>query len=92
MEFSAIVFISAAIILFLMVPGLMLSLALFPRRADLDPVERAGLSIILGLTPVFLLYFLDKNVSMPINAYTTSAMFLLVSFAGFAGWQYQKRR
>ncbi|MBN2013663.1 MAG: hypothetical protein JW778_00635 [Candidatus Altiarchaeota archaeon] len=91
MELYAIVFIALAIIVYVMVPGLMISLALFPKRKDLDPVERAGVSTILGLIPTLLLYFLDKNFSMPIDSYTTTATFLLVSFIGFAGWQYHKR-
>jgi uncharacterized membrane protein len=92
MELLSISIVTLAIVSFIVIPGFLLSKALFPRKEDLDPVERAGLSMILGLTPVFLLYFGDKNFSIPITDYTTIATFLLVSLAGYAGWQYRMRK
>jgi uncharacterized membrane protein len=91
MDLVSISIVTLAIISFIAIPGFLLSMALFPGREDLDPVERAGLSVILGLTPVFLLYFGDKNFSIPIEDYTTVGAFLLVSLVGYAGWQYRKR-
>lgn len=92
MDLVTIVIVTASIILFIAIPGFLLTMALFPRKEDLDPVERAGLSTILGLTPVFLLYFGDKNFSIPITDYSTLATFLLVSLAGYAGWQYRIKK
>ncbi len=92
MELLSIIVITLFILAFIGIPGFMLSLALFPKKEDLDSIERAGLSTVLGLTPVFLLYFLDKNFSMPIDSYTSSAMFFLISLVGYMGWKYKKRK
>jgi len=92
MDLVTISIVTIAIISFIVIPGFLLSMALFPKKEDLDPVERAGLSMILGLAPVFLLYFGDKNFSIPITDYTTLATFLLVSIAGYAGWQYRIKK
>ncbi|HDH41824.1 MAG TPA: hypothetical protein ENG12_05415 [Candidatus Altiarchaeales archaeon] len=92
MDLVTISIVTIAIILFIAIPGFLLSMAIFPRKEDLDPVERVGLSVVLGLTPVFLLYFGDKNFSIPITDYTTLATFLLVSLAGYVGWRYRVRK
>ncbi len=92
MDLVTIFIVTIAIILFIVIPGFFLSMAIFPKKEDLDPVERAGLSMILGLTPVFLLYFGDKNFSIPITDYTTLATFLLVSLIGYAGWKYRLKK
>ncbi|RLI92510.1 MAG: hypothetical protein DRO89_01995 [Candidatus Altiarchaeales archaeon] len=92
MDLVAISIVTIAIILFIAIPGFLLSMAIFPRKEDLDPVERVGLSVILGLTPFFLLYFGDRNFSIPITDYTTLATFLLVSLAGYVGWRYRIKK
>ncbi len=92
MEVLQISIVAISIISFITIPGFMLSMALFPRREDIDPVERAGVSVILGMSSFFLLYFGDKNFSIPITDYTTLTTFILVSLIGYAGWQYRIKK
>jgi len=78
-------------ILLIAVPGFMLSLALFPSREEIDVMERAGVTLVLGLMPQFLLYFTDKNLYIPINSITSYGAVLLVSLTGLGIWFYRKR-
>ena len=87
MELITIAITAIGMILIVMVPGVFLSLALFPKKKDLDMVERLGIGMILGLTPQFLLYFGDKNLSIPITSFTSTAAAVLVSLIGLAVWQ-----
>lgn len=58
------------------VPGYALSMAIFPKKDSISIIERLGLSLILGFTPPFILYFFAKNLFIPMNT-QTSAMALL---------------
>ena len=91
MDLLVILGVVAAITAFIAIPGLMLTFALFPKKDDITGIERAGLSTILGLTPVVVQYALDKNFSVPINTTTTLGVFLLVSFVGLAVWQLRRK-
>jgi len=86
MEVITIAEVAVGMILLILVPGILLSLALFPRKKDLDPVERLGVGAVLGLTPQFLLYFGDKNLYLPITEFTSTATVVLVSLVGLAIW------
>ncbi len=90
MDLSAILEITAVMAAYVMVPGIMLTLAIFPRKEDVSLVERLGLSMALGLAPTFILYALDKNLMVPINTSTTFMTFLAVSLAGFGIWQVRR--
>jgi uncharacterized membrane protein len=90
MDLSAILEITAVMTAYVMVPGIMLTLAIFPRKEDVSLVERLGLSMALGLAPTFILYALDKNLMVPINTSTTFMTFLAVSLAGFGIWQVRR--
>jgi len=87
MELITIAITAIGMILIVMVPGVFLSLALFPGKKDLDIVERLGVGMILGLMPQFILYFGDKNLSTPITTFTSTAVVVLVSLIGLAVWQ-----
>ncbi len=91
MDAYSVAAISLFILGFIAVPGFMLTLALFPRKNDLDNIERMGLSTVLGFTPIFLLYCLEKNMMRPRNATTSAAMFIGVSVLGYAVFKYRKR-
>ena len=80
------------IIMLIGLPGISMTMALFPRREELDIVERVGLGFVLGLTPQFVLYFASKNFYLPINTLTTSLTILLISLAGIAIWQFRRRQ
>jgi len=90
MEFQSVVVGTAAIMLLIIIPGLALSLALFPKKDQLDHVERAGFSFVLGLVPQVLQYLLDKNFSIPITTATTFGLIAAVTVAGLAVWTMRK--
>lgn len=89
MDVTSIIIGAIGITLVVFIPGYCLSLALFAKK-EVDFVERAGISFILGLTPVFILYALNKNVSMPINTLTTFIILILTCLAGLGVWYKRK--
>lgn len=82
MEFSQIVKGTLTILLLLFIPGYALTLALFPKKKVIDTLEKIGLSFVFGLTPILLLYFLNKNLAIPISTSTTLFSIAFVTFAG----------
>ena len=62
--------------LLLFIPGLAVCYAIFPRREDLDLIERVGFSFIFGLTPPLLLYAIGNAFLIPVTS-TTAPAFLL---------------
>jgi uncharacterized membrane protein len=91
MDLSKIVVGVIGISLYMLVPGLALSLAIFPRKDDLGMVDRLGLSIFLGVVVPFIQYFNDKNFYTPINATTTIETLLAVTLIGLIIWQVRLR-
>lgn len=89
MDVNSIILGAIGITLVVFIPGYCLSLALFARK-ELDFVERSGISFILGFTPVFLLYALNKNFSMPINSMTTFIILILTCLVGLGVWYKRK--
>lgn len=84
------VFYSAIIIIgIVVISGFCLSLAIFPKKDEIDFLDRIGLSVILGFTPFVLLYFFDKNFSVPINFATSVFFVLFVCIAGLIVWAYR---
>jgi len=73
-------------LLTLLVPGLSLTLALYPKKDSLDAVERVGMALVLGLTPLVLSYALNKNLGVPVNTQTTLLSIIAVSMVGVIGW------
>ncbi len=73
-----------AIIAAVAIPGFALTLALFSKK-EIDAVERAGLSLFLGMIPIVLLYALNKNSSIPINTTSTIGVILFVTAVGIIG-------
>ena len=92
MELTTLAITAIGMILIVIVPGVFLSLALFPKKKDLDIVERLGVGMVLGLMPQFILYFGDKNLSMPITSFTSTAAVVLVSLLGLAIWQVRAKK
>lgn len=90
MDFPTILLTALGILILIFIPGFCLSLAIFPKRKSVDIIERLGLSFLLGLTPAFSLYFLEKNFFVPVNFLTTSLTFLLVSLIGILIWWVRK--
>ncbi|MBN2518068.1 MAG: DUF1616 domain-containing protein [Candidatus Altiarchaeota archaeon] len=73
----------------IMIPGYLLTLALFPKKDDLEFSERFALSFALGLTPVFLLTTLNLVLNFKINFFTDLIMVLIVSAIGILGYVYR---
>ena len=92
MEFQSIVIGTAALILLVSVPGYALSLALFPRRDEIDLVERIGFTFVLGFVPWILEYFLDKNFGVSITGDMTLGYIAFVTLAGLAVWKIRQGR
>jgi uncharacterized membrane protein len=65
MEFWSIVTISAGICMYLLIPGMALSLAAFPRKQDMGFAERLAVASFLGMATPFVQYFNDKNFIIP---------------------------
>lgn len=92
MDLATIVIGTSGMILLVFIPGISLTMALFPRKKDLELVERLGVSLVLGLMPQFLLYFGSKNFFIPINTVTTSATILLTTLIGIAVWWIRSKK
>ena len=91
MDFTKILVGTILLCLYLIIPGIALSLAVFPRRKSLGLLERAGLSVFFGLFVSFIQYFDDRNFNVPINTSTTAMTFIAVTFIGLAIWQIRLR-
>lgn len=84
------VFYSTIIIIgIVFISGFCLALAIFPKKDEIDILERLGLSVILGFTPFVLLYFFDKNFGVPINFITSVLFVFIVCIVGLIVWAYR---
>jgi len=92
MDFGKIAFGSILILAIVFIPGIALCYAFFPKKGELNLIERIGLSFILGLTPTFLLYALEKNVGMPITTTTTITAIGLISVGGFMVYKARQKQ
>jgi uncharacterized membrane protein len=91
MEFQNIVFGTAGMMLLILIPGLAVSLALFPKKDDLDFIERVGFSSVLGLIPQLLQYFLDKNLSISIDTFTTYSIIVGITVVSLVVWKLRQK-
>lgn len=57
-----LVIVGVLIVLF--IPGYFLTLALFPKKDELEETERIAMALPLGLMPIFLLTVLDLTVGL----------------------------
>lgn len=87
MDFSSIVTISVGICLYLLIPGMAISLAAFPRKQDLGFVERLCVASFLGMATPFVQYFNDKNFIIPVNPGTTMVTLGTLTLLGLIIWQ-----
>jgi uncharacterized membrane protein len=81
-----IAFLIFGILLVVMIPGFLLSLALFPKRAAMAMSERLALSFGLGLTPPFILQILNMSLGLRVNLISSimvAVAIIVVSFFGF---------
>lgn len=92
MDLTTILIGTIGMILLVFIPGISLTMAIFPKKEDLELIERLGVSLVLGLIPQFLLYFESKNFFIPINTVTTSATILLVTLIGILVWWIRSKK
>lgn len=66
----------------IMIPGFLLSLALFPKRRELETSERLALSFFLGLAPIFILTTLNILLNVRLTPISDLLSFIFVSALG----------
>ena len=91
MNFEAIVYGTVGICLYILIPGLALSLAVFPRKKDMGFAERIAVSTFLGMATPFVMYFNDKNFIIPVNPATSMMTLGALTLLGLAVWQIRLR-
>ncbi len=92
MTMFEVIYSAVIIIGIVVISGFCLTLAIFPKKNEIEILERLGLSVILGFTPFVLLYFFDKNFNVPIN-FITSVLFVLgTCVIGLAAWMLRKSK
>jgi uncharacterized membrane protein len=92
MDLVTILIGTFGMILVVFIPGISLTMALFPKKEDLELIERLGVSLVLGLVPQVILYFGSKNFFVSIDAINTAATILLVSLIGIVVWWIRSRK
>ena len=91
MDIPSIIAGTIGIMVLIIVPGLALSLALFPKKDQLDFIERLGFSFVLGLIPQLFQYFLDKNLGVPINTAITLGIIASITALGLLVWKFRQK-
>ncbi len=91
MDVTNIIVGAVGIVLMVFIPGYCLTLALFAKK-ELDFVEMAGISFILGFTPVFLLYAFNKNLGIPIDSITNYIILIFICLMGIGVWYKRKEK
>lgn len=77
--------VSLGVVLF--VPGYCLSLALYPRKEDLDRLERIVLSFGFGIAATsIMVFYANKLLGVPLTALTSLGFVALISAASLAVW------
>ena len=71
----------------IIVPGVAVTLAVYPDKRGLEFTHRLALVFLFGFTPQLLLYFLTKNFSVPITATTSYLAIAAVTVVGIIVWQ-----
>jgi len=87
MEALQIIWASTLMVFSVFTPGLAMTLALFPKVNRIKWVERIGLAFVFGMIPQLTLYFLAKNLSVPITTVTSTLFILVFTMAGFIVWK-----
>ncbi len=92
MTMFEVIYSAVIIIGIVVISGFCLTLAIFPKKNEIEILERLGLSVILGFTPFVLLYFFDKNFNVPINFITSVLFVLWTCVIGLAVWMLRKSK
>ena len=82
MEGSSVILGSILLLVLILVPGVAMTLALFPKWKEINFVERLGLAVLMGLLPQLLLYLLNKNFGVEITSMTSILAILIITAFG----------
>jgi len=83
---------TVVILSLVLIPGFALSLALYPRKDELDFSERLALSFLLGLVPELILYILDKNFAIATTMKSVWMVVMVCTLAGVVIWRIRLQR
>ncbi len=82
-----------SIVFVLFVPGVCISFAFYPRKEDLDMLERVVLSFGFGIAVVPLsVFYANKLLGVPVNVFTSILLVVLVSCIALAVWYKRVKR
>lgn len=87
MEMTQIIWGSLLLLFAVFTPGYALTLAVFPKMGQIRMAERIGMALIFGFAPSLILYFLTKNLSIPITTTTSILTIGAVTFGSLAIWK-----
>jgi len=74
--------------LVLFIPGYALSYAFFPKKKDLDLMERIALSFGLSFALIPLaVFFLNKFLKIPITVYSSFSIVVAITLIGIIVWK-----
>jgi uncharacterized membrane protein len=77
--------------LVLFIPGYALSYAFFPKKKDLDLLERIALSFGLSIATIpLVIFFMNKFLKIPITVYSSFAVVTLITLIGIIVWKKRK--
>jgi uncharacterized membrane protein len=69
--------------LVLFIPGYALSYAFFPKKKDLDLLERIALSFGLSIATIpLIIFFMNKFLKIPITVYSSFGVVTLITLVG----------
>lgn len=77
-----IILLLVEMFVFILIPGFLLSLALFPKRKAVSMSERVALSLGLGLTPPLLLTLLNTTLEVKVNFISALLVFVASCIVG----------
>jgi hypothetical protein len=75
----------------IIVPGLAVTLAVIPKLDEIKWPERFGLSLIFGLVPQLMIYFLSNNLNVPITTVSSQAAIAGVTVLGLVVWKIRSK-
>jgi uncharacterized membrane protein len=77
--------------LVLFIPGFALSYAFFPKKKDIDTLERIALSFGLSIATIpLVVFFMNKFFKVPITIYTSLAITIGLTLIGIILWKKRK--
>jgi len=82
----SISFLIIEVLIVLIIPGFLLSLALFPKRKRMSISERFALSFGLGLAAPFLLALLNITLEVRVEFITSLLVVVFLSIVGILGF------